>query len=847
MLDGVADTKQKLKSPVRREWLSIFLLLTLLMLLASRFDWLTRLDQQAYDVAIRLWERPALSEIVIVGVDEASLQQLGRWPWRRAIQATLIDNISAAAPAAIGLDIILTEPDKTDAAADKLLAKSIAKAGNVVLVVIPRIEEGAIYGEALPVSPIREAGAAFATIQSQTDQDGVMRSIHLRGGAGEAKYRLLGWETLLMSGLVADIGDAAVVGKTDNIAAAPSSFAPVKELERNAAAWVSESPFLIPFAGPPGHFNVIPAVDILRGDVNPAQLTGKLVLIGVTASALGDQYPTPVSGETRAMPGVEVHANVMQAIVEGVSLKIVGRTESAFIAIALLLLVMGGYLRFSPRASIGLAAGCALLFLVVSILVFRLGQLWLSPMLAIVIIALSYPLWSWRKLEATQRYFDQELTRLNNEPDVVPSGAAYLLVASSMATPLQVRQSRMADVLSLRIDAVTAATDQLRSLKRFVADSIESLPIAALVVDFDDKIMLSNSAADRLFNDVGAATKSISLPALEGQTLMSVLAQLGPTESITWREYIAKLHQALLADNNQIKPFAAAPITVEAKSVSATIERDCVVQFAPLYSHIGRATGIIVTVADITPLRESERRRDEALRFLSHDMRSPQASIITLIDMAREDPDSISQTTLMDRISKYSRRTLNLADDFLRLAKAERAKPADFRAIELTEILLDVVEEVTITATQKSITVLPLISPDEAWVTGDRDLMTRAVINLVSNAIKYSPENTTVTIALTLQHAEHDNKQNKQWKIDVQDEGMGISPANLSRLFMRFQRLHQEGQPQTDGIGLGLVFVKTVIERMGGEVIVDSRVAATTDGQHGTTFTVLLAATDPDA
>jgi signal transduction histidine kinase len=143
--------------------------------------------------------------------------------------------------------------------------------------------------------------------------------------------------------------------------------------------------------------------------------------------------------------------------------------------------------------------------------------------------------------------------------------------------------------------------------------------------------------------------------------------------------------------------------------------------------------------------------------------------------------------------------------------------------------------------------VLPLISPDEAWVTGDRDLMTRAVINLVSNAIKYSPENTTVTIALTLQHAEHDNEQNKQWKIDVQDEGMGISPANLSRLFMRFQRLHQEGQPQTDGIGLGLVFVKTVIERMGGEVIVDSRVAATTDGQHGTTFTILLAATDPDA
>ena len=193
-----------MKAPVQREWVTILIVMLLLVMAAMRFDWFNRLDKQAYDWAMLLWSRPAIAEVVIVGVDEASLQQIGRWPWRRAIQAAIIDKISQAKPAAIGVDVILTEPDKTDANADVLLAKAIAASGRAVLPVIPRVEEGAIYGEVLPISPIREAAASLAMIKSQTDADGVMRAIHLRGGAGEAKYRLLGWETMLISGLFPD-------------------------------------------------------------------------------------------------------------------------------------------------------------------------------------------------------------------------------------------------------------------------------------------------------------------------------------------------------------------------------------------------------------------------------------------------------------------------------------------------------------------------------------------------------------------------------------------------------------------------------------------------------------------
>ena len=84
------------------------------------------------------------------------------------------------------------------------------------------------------------------------------------------------------------------------------------------------------------------------------------------------------------------------------------------------------------------------------------------------------------------------------------------------------------------------------------------------------------------------------------------------------------------------------------------------VHIAPSFSARGVATGSIVTLVDVSPLRESERRRDEALRFLSHDMRSPQASILTLLEMQREEPGLMPVEQLVERIGKYSRRTLNL-------------------------------------------------------------------------------------------------------------------------------------------------------------------------------------------
>jgi signal transduction histidine kinase len=375
------------------------------------------------------------------------------------------------------------------------------------------------------------------------------------------------------------------------------------------------------------------------------------------------------------------------------------------------------------------------------------------------------------------------------------------------------------DVIEQRIAAVRAAGEQLRALNRFVADSLESLPEAALVTDVNDRVVLANTSADRMFATQRATRKGGSL---EGFDVFELLNGYKHDAGGTWRAQWEKA-----SSENRV-------LSLETRDDD---DHDYLLQMAASHSQSGALTGTVVTITDISPLRESERKRDEALRFLSHDMRSPQASIITLLEMQREDPESMPTDKLVERVGRYAKRTLTLADDFLRLAAAERSKAADFAPIELGSMLLDAAEDAWSLAQAKGIKVTTELPEDEYWVQGDRELLTRVVMNLLSNAIKYSPPDTVVTLKVT--------PRDDMWLIGVADQGYGITAADLTRLFGRFVRLHQEGQPEVEGVGLGLVFVKTVVTRHNGEISVTSKAFSEGHKDHGTTFTVALPKIEP--
>ena len=244
------------------------------------------------------------------------------------------------------------------------------------------------------------------------------------------------------------------------------------------------------------------------------------------------------------------------------------------------------------------------------------------------------------------------------------------------------------------------------------------------------------------------------------------------------------------------------------------------------------STFIAITILSFS-IRAAERSRDETLHFLSHDMRAPQASILALIELQSEPASALPQPEFFARIEKASRRTLGLADNFVQLARAEsheyRLDEVDFR-----DLLFDATDEMWSLAKGKQIEIVTEIDEAAEYpVQVDRALMTRALTNLLSNAINYSPTGARIVCSLALTAAQEDGTLPRVACL-ISDAGYGIAPADQQKLFRRFTRVELPGQPRHDGIGLGLVFVKTVVERHSGVIGFVS-----TPGE-GTCFTLSL-------
>ncbi|MFP4834158.1 sensor histidine kinase, partial [Paraburkholderia sp. BR10879] len=233
----------------------------------------------------------------------------------------------------------------------------------------------------------------------------------------------------------------------------------------------------------------------------------------------------------------------------------------------------------------------------------------------------------------------------------------------------------------------------------------------------------------------------------------------------------------------------------------------------------GQAVGWIAGLVDVTELHDAERQREDALRLLSHDMRSPQASIVALVETERERGTLGSEPVrgVMERIERYARRSLKLADDFVQLARAESQVYA-LEPTSLAELVIDASDEVWPQAHAKRIQIDTVFEGEQmGWINADRSLMTRALVNVLNNAVKYSPADTRIVCTVAL-----DDRVPSRVVCSIRDQGYGIAQEDQARLFQPFQRFHAEQRPEVSGAGLGMAFVKTVVTRHGGDVLLES-------------------------
>lgn len=221
-------------------------------------------------------------------------------------------------------------------------------------------------------------------------------------------------------------------------------------------------------------------------------------------------------------------------------------------------------------------------------------------------------------------------------------------------------------------------------------------------------------------------------------------------------------------------------------------------------------------------IRELQRQREDFLELLSHDMRAPQASIIALLDR----PGVECEPELAQRIRSYAHRTLKLAEDIVQLSRAQQLefKPQELNIVDIGQ---DAVDALAPQALSRRITLEEVINDEEILVRGEPSLLARALINLLDNAVKFSPEASVVRFAIAR------TMQDKRELVvcSVSDSGSGIPPEEMETLYSRFAK----GRGGAGGgAGLGLAFVKTVVTRHDGAIHCDSA-----EGR-GTTFRILL-------
>lgn len=349
---------------------------------------LQRWDNLVYDLELRIFARPANPEIVIVAIDENSLQQLGRWPWSRNIHAQLLNRLSAAEVKAVGMDILFMEPERGHPDADMQLAESLQVNGRVVLPVLLEMGHANAAIQLLePLPQLARAAALLSHVNVNMDGAGEVRSITLNIAYDSRNIPAFSLAMLQVAKPDWHTANSAFADTGANLASVASG------------AGLNKNRLLIPFAGPVGHFHRVSYVDVLRNAAIGSSLRDKFVLVGITAAGLAQKFATPVSKQNALMTGIELNANVLDALLAGIIISPVAQPWGMLLTFLLVFLPVLVFNLLTPRYALLITVTFVLLAFFSSMVLLEFTHLWYRPVSATLVILISYGLWSWRRLE----------------------------------------------------------------------------------------------------------------------------------------------------------------------------------------------------------------------------------------------------------------------------------------------------------------------------------------------------------------------------------------------------------------------------------------------------------------
>ena len=247
------------------------------------------------------------------------------------------------------------------------------------------------------------------------------------------------------------------------------------------------------------------------------------------------------------------------------------------------------------------------------------------------------------------------------------------------------------------------------------------------------------------------------------------------------------------------------------------------VLFAPFKNEDERPDGVIAVIQDITEHVKLDNMQKELVADVSHELKTPITSIMGYADTLLEGGyDEETQNKFLNVIASESRRMARLVTDLLTLSRYDSTKKKTQKeSFDLGELVKRCQEKLAIEIKKKGHTVNAFVTADVPPVYADKDDIERVVLNILTNSIKYTPDNGEIKIYVGFVYNDA--------YIKVFDNGIGIPEDDLSRIFERFYRVDKARTREMGGTGLGLSIAKEILDKNGGSIDIKSKVGEGTE------------------
>ena len=754
-------------------WFTLNLLLLGLVALLSVTYPVEELGRRLEDTYFRLrGHLPTSAAIAVVLIDDASLEHYGRWPWPRTQLARLVREVSAQHPSAIGLDILLSEPG--DAAGDSELAQALHDAGNVILA--SKLSSAPDRSWADPIALFRARAAGVGHVQATLDPDGIGRRVPLleigvdgpRWPLAVEAARVATGQSVRLTPDELRVGNARIWVEGDvrrrsgtGWTVYPAQFLPIN-FRQQFVAGDSIPPFV-----------TLSAASILEGR-SLSQLRGKAVLIGFGASDLSDRLPTPVSGQL-PMPGVEVHANLLEGLLTGRGVRHAGLLPQALLLIAFSLVSTGLVLRWPGWESIWIPLMLLTGSYGVGFWLFRHHGLLLDLGPLVCAAALAVPMAQVENLIIVNRGLNRGLEQLRK---ALLSGPA----AGDLAgfRPDAASQDSASD-LQQKLDLIHKLQSELSSLYFFRQNLLASMHEGLAVFDAQGKIEFRNPYWERFCAKQGWSS---TLELVEFGRLLGHPA---------WSKLEQRMKEGSLPPESEV--YLGGGFWQ--------------VRGLRLPQDAGESRWMVV-VTDLTSRLERDQARAEALRFVTHELRTPLVSIQGFAEYMLRYPKAQTSSEAAATIFREAQRLVSLINTYLDVLRFDAgARSLRREPIAIPEMVAQVRKVMAPIAEAAEIHIVVELDTTLPQIVGDPPMLNGVLLNLLNNAVKYSAPGSEVSL--------HVHSVQGNVVFEVSNPGEPILPENLSRLFEPFYRIHDRDST-TPGWGLGLTFVKRIVEEHRGTI-----------------------------